>query len=179
MGDEIPAERRKRLHREYNKTYRERHPERIKQQKQSYRLSEKGKAKRKEFLVQNHDNDILSKRRHYLKNKEIYDEQARLYAMLHPEWKAAQCAKRRATKANATPAWVGPDELFLIEEAYRLARMRKEYTGISWDVDHILPLKSKQVCGLHTISNLQVVPSSYNYRKHNKVFNEDYFNRAI
>lgn len=179
MGDEEARLRRREQRRKWNRTYREKHPEKVKESNSKYRLSQKGKEKRAEWLAKNPDKDKPSKRNHYLKNKEKYDASARKYASEHPEWKAAQCAKRRARKLNATPGWVDEDELFLIEEAYHLASSRTKLTGIKWDVDHVVPLQSKRVCGLHTVFNLQVVPSSYNYRKHNKLLNADYFNRTI
>jgi len=68
---------------------------------------------------------------------------------------------------SATPKWVDKEELFLIEEAYYLARIRTDLFGFPWDVDHIIPLQGKTVCGLHTLANLQVIPSSSNYSKGN------------
>ena len=38
-----------------------------------------------------------------------------------------------------------------------------------FDVDHILPLAGKNVCGLHVLENLQFLPKADNCSKHNKV----------
>jgi hypothetical protein len=81
---------------------------------------------------------------------------------------AAQCAKRRAKKLNATPLWLVSDDLWLIEEIYRLATLRTKVTGIKWAVDHIIPLQSDLVCGLHLPSNLQVITAVDNSIKGNK-----------
>ena len=76
----------------------------------------------------------------------------------------AKAAKRRATKKSGTPLWINA---FFIHEAYRLAKLRKEVMGIDWHVDHIVPIHSEIVCGLHVHNNLQVIPSINNYRKSN------------
>ena len=63
------------------------------------------------------------------------------------------------------PAWANR---FYIAEAYRLARIRTAATGIKHVVDHIVPLQSPLVCGLHVEANLQVIPESINASKGNR-----------
>jgi len=84
---------------------------------------------------------------------------------LHPENGRANTAKRRAKKLQATPAWA--DE-FIIGEAYALALLRTKMLGFAWHVDHIVPLRSKMVCGLHVHTNLQVIPAAHNMSKGNR-----------
>lgn len=57
---------------------------------------------------------------------------------------------------------------FVLEEAAKLASMRGEATGFKWHIDHIVPLMHKDVCGLNSAVNLQVVPASWNVRKGNR-----------
>ena len=74
-------------------------------------------------------------------------------------------AKRRASERNATPAWA---DLNKIQDFYDTANGLSMLTGIWYHVDHIIPLTNKYVCGLHTQSNLQVIPAKDNLIKKNK-----------
>lgn len=87
------------------------------------------------------------------------------WAKAHPAKAAAMAALRRARIAQATPVWANK---FFIEEIYDLAQRRTEMLGFRWHVDHIVPLKSKSVCGLHVECNLQVIPAAQNCSKHNR-----------
>lgn len=74
-------------------------------------------------------------------------------------------ANRRAKSERATPSWANE---FFMDEAYRLARLRTKLFGYEWHVDHIVPLQSKFVCGLHVHNNLRVIPGSENKAKGNR-----------
>lgn len=87
------------------------------------------------------------------------------YNEKRPGYEAAQAAKRRAQKRRATPPWA---DLDAIEAMYQAATTRSRETGIQWDVDHIIPLKNKLVCGLHVPANLQLLTSVENRRKSNR-----------
>ncbi len=78
----------------------------------------------------------------------------------NPDACNAKSARRRAAKFKATPIWA--DNL-AIRKIYEDAAARNGY-----DVDHIVPLNSPLVCGLHVPNNLQVVPSRENRAKGNK-----------
>lgn len=82
-----------------------------------------------------------------------------------PEKILAANRDRQIRKLNAIPAWANK---FFIEEAYHLAKLREKVCGGKWHVDHIVPLKSKLVCGLHVEYNLQVIPGVDNIKKGNR-----------
>lgn len=62
------------------------------------------------------------------------------------------------------PCWANADA---IEAMYKAARRLSLETGIQYDVDHIVPLKGKNVCGLHVEYNLQIITHTKNMKKHN------------
>jgi 5-methylcytosine-specific restriction endonuclease McrA len=79
----------------------------------------------------------------------------------------ARTARRYASKTQATPKWMSPDDCWMIEQAYELAALRTKMFGVPWEVDHIVPLRGKTVSGLHTPWNLRVVTQAENRRKSN------------
>lgn len=79
----------------------------------------------------------------------------------------SRTARRYAAKTKATPRWLTAEDLWLITEAYTLAKLRTELFGCKWEVDHIVPLRGVGVSGLHVPWNLQVIPAKANRRKSN------------
>lgn len=74
-------------------------------------------------------------------------------------------AKRRAAKIGATVAWASMDR---IEAFYAEAQRLTRETGTPHHVDHIVPLISHLVCGLHCEANLQVITAHENLSKLNR-----------
>lgn len=77
-------------------------------------------------------------------------------------------AKNRASFLKRMPKWLTPTDKWMIKEAYHIATLRTQATGIIWEVDHIIPLQGKNVSGLHVPANLQIMPKSKNCSKGNK-----------
>ena len=75
---------------------------------------------------------------------------------------------RDAGKKDRTPSWLTEDQLWMIDEIYDLASIRTEISGISWHVDHVIPLNGKKVSGLHVPWNLMVITAKENQIKGNK-----------
>lgn len=97
-------------------------------------------------------------------NREAIIKQIRAYQKANLYIGNAIAAKRRASKKNATSAWAS---LEAIKGMYQLAAIFNR-TGINLHVDHIVPLQSDLVCGLHCESNLQLMPASDNISKGNR-----------
>lgn len=78
-------------------------------------------------------------------------------------------ANRRSKQRNAIPSWVDSNHKRKIERIYRLASRLSRVTGEIFEVDHIIPLNNKKVCGLHVWWNLQILPQFENRSKGNKI----------
>ena len=74
-------------------------------------------------------------------------------------------ARRRASKLQATPAWYEHEAVAaLYKKSISLTAM-----GIDCHVDHIIPLQSNWVCGLHCFDNLQLLSPKENLSKGNRI----------
>lgn len=95
------------------------------------------------------------------------------YRKKHPEKyrlsSRHQTAKHRAAKKLALPKWA---DICLIKEKYKEADAISKATGILHHVDHIIPLRGKNVSGLHIHTNLRPIPYFENCSKGNKLLEE-------
>lgn len=152
----------------------------------------------KDRIARNPEARIAAKRRYVAKNKDKLREKCRLYQqkarsekkeVLYQktkEWKAnnrekineyqrmyfksyrsrgyakaARCAEaneRNAKKRKAMPPWANKEKILRIYET----------CPQGFHVDHIVPLQSKIVCGLHCEQNLRHLPAKENISKSNK-----------
>lgn len=110
-----------------------------------------------------------SKDREYRKNnrEEIRNRNTNYYNKNKISWFSYN-AGRRAVFKKAKPVWLTDAQKRDIEFTYSLAQECKTLTGENYHVDHIVPLRGENVCGLHVPWNLQVIPSDMNLSKTNK-----------
>lgn len=73
--------------------------------------------------------------------------------------------RRYMLKEQATPSWADRESVMAF---YREAARLTLSTGVEHQVDHIVPLVSKLVCGLHTHTNMQILIKSDNVKKGNR-----------
>lgn len=115
------------------------------------------KIQSKKYYTENREAVIEAKKLWRKNNSERDKESARIYAKRTHKAIAARSAAYRARKLQATAQWANHD---IITKIY-------ENCPTGYHVDHIIPLKGKNVCGLHVESNLQWLPANENKRKSN------------
>ena len=111
-----------------------------------------------------HRDKILPKRRElYKKPEHLAVRQA--YLSVYRERACVISATRRSRKLDACPKWLDESKL---EPFYAHAALMTRVTGIVHNVDHIEPLISDLVCGLHVPANLRITTQFVNYSKNNR-----------
>jgi len=131
----------------------------------------KDSAKSAAYRARHGDKVLARKRLKYDLDPQKYYEAARRWEKNHPEQSRAirrgVSARRRAVDRRATPPWLTAKDRELMVFLYQEAVSLSEFTGIDFDVDHIVPLNGETVCGLHVPWNLRVIAASKNRSKGN------------
>ena len=138
------------------KAYREVNKEKSKATKKAWDEANKEKVK-----AYNEDNKEKRKA-YYEVNKEKMKVYRSLYQKNNKGIINAISSKRRANKIMATPSWANLEK---IKEIYKNCPE-------GYHVDHIYPLKSEYVCGLHVENNLQYLTAKENMEKSNKIIDK-------
>ncbi len=128
--------------------------------------------KGREYWAKNRESKGISQRARYQKNKEKYLFSHRKWERNNRGLTRALNAKRRAAKKQAVPKWLTLEHKQQIKSIYKEARRLELLDGIKRHVDHIIPLQSPIICGLHVPWNLQILTASDNSRKKNKLLDK-------
>jgi hypothetical protein len=81
----------------------------------------------------------------------------------------ADTKARRRKHREATPPWASRKQKSEVRQLYQIAITMTQTTGEQYVVDHIYPLRSEVVCGLHVPWNLRVVTQRENLEKSNSL----------
>jgi hypothetical protein len=123
---------------------------------------------------------IAAGRRYYEKNREAViaraaarpvEEKRRLQAQYkdrNVDVVRADTSVRKRRHREATPRWLTKEERLQMRDLYVQARKMTELTRERYVVDHIVPLRGEEVCGLHVPWNLRVITQDENLKKSNK-----------
>lgn len=151
--------------RAYNKQWLESHKEQVAaknlQRNTLYRQRHKDNIyqRQKKWREENREADRAAKLKHYLAHKERYAEYAKRYWREHQEQKQVHTNARRSRFKFCTPSWA---DRVAIRAIYRQAKK------LGMSVDHIVPIQSDRVCGLHYPPNLQILLLAENIAKLNR-----------
>ena len=105
--------------------------------------------RQKKFREENYEHVVQRNRGYRKRNKHLY------------------LANNRDPK-RAFPVWLDDAGKTAIRRKYQEAALLSTLTGIPHEVDHIVPINHKLICGLHVPWNLQILPSKSNRRKSNR-----------
>ncbi len=150
-----------------------RNPERAKATHAAWRARPENAERVKKYSLSNYYRNIEQhkayKQRYIEANRDRVTAAAKAYWAAHRELSRYHNAMRRASKRRATPVWA---DLDAVQEIYELAARVSEQSGVKFDVDHIVPLRSPLVCGLHWEGNLRIIPALQNQQKGNRYWPE-------
>lgn len=89
--------------------------------------------------------------RYYRQRQAAYRVRGKLWREENRDRARASVRARRAAKLQRTPKWANQED---IKRVYAWALLAERATGIPHEVDHIIPLRGKNVSGLHVHNNL-------------------------
>lgn len=154
---------------EYMRRYDDKNPEQKKTRTAKYidchREDHNARAIR--WQKENKEANREIQRRYRLNNPDKVKAKELRYRLNNSDALNARNAKRSAIKKQALPAWA---DLNKIKEFYTEAKVLTESLGIPHHVDHIVPLQSDIVCGLHWEGNLQILTQFENISKSNRIW---------
>lgn len=160
------------------------HPERARQSSRDYMAKDSAKVVRRAWIERSREaqqkrvrawNEANKERRRVValqwreKNRDKVCATAKRGRQKDPARECAKVMRRHASKMNATPKWLSQDQHDEMLKIYRQASVTSAFFGARFHVDHVVPLRGAEVCGLHVPWNLQIIPAVENHRKSNRL----------
>jgi hypothetical protein len=122
-------------------------------------------AAARDWYFANKDRKRAYDEKRRITHRHLYNEASLRYWKAHPDVVQVRTNARRSRLRKAKPPWMSSTSM---EHFYTEARKISAETKSKWEVDHIVPLLGKNVCGLHVPWNLQIIPSFENRMKNNR-----------
>jgi hypothetical protein len=129
------------------------------------RVREADRLRQKRYYDRNREAKLARQADWRKRNPEVWAKSVSDYNARNPGVSVFRASIRRSAKLNAIPQWA---DLDAIAGMYELAAVFKR-CGLNLHVDHVVPLNSDVVCGLHWEENLQLMHANENLAKSNKL----------
>jgi hypothetical protein len=123
-----------------------------------------------DLYAKNREKSLEYSKAYYEANIEDRKAKQRLWSKTNRGAANALSKRYKLKKINATPKWLSESQLLHIKCKYQLAAMLNIHGVEAWHVDHIVPIRGKDVCGLHVPWNLRVIPAKENMTKGNRLW---------
>lgn len=122
-----------------------------------------------EYRLLHKESTLLSSSRWRRNNPEKVSEYSKNWRQNNPEKSYTYSnARRSQVKNSILTIWNELDE-FVLQQTYELCKLREKCLNIKFQTDHMIPLRSKTVSGLHVWNNFQCLPQVINMFKQNKL----------
>ena len=135
-------------------------------------FNKKEYQKQYHVLNKEHRNDVNRKRYNSLKDDPLFKLNEKLrkseFYYLNKDKYRAREAKRNFMEKKAKLSCLNFEDLDDIRVYYFVSKELSKLHKIGYNVDHIVPLNNKLVCGLHVPWNLRVLTEKENKSKGNK-----------
>lgn len=157
----------------YRRTYKLKHPDRIiASNKRQYDSNKEYWAS---YQQRNATQCVINTRRWQQRNPTKYRQSQKLFVENNPTYQQNWSVNNRHKRSNysrsysllsqrAIPPWADQTAMHLI---YKKRDELNALWGTNLEVDHIVPLQGKTVCGLHCEDNLQLLDKPLNASKNN------------
>ena len=132
----------------------------------TYSQSEAGQRAKKNYYERNREAVIARAQARPAEAKRQYRNG---WKVKNPVQVRADTKNRRRKHRQASPPWLTREQKSEMRQLYQMAINMTRTTGEKYVVDHIVPLRSEVVCGLHVPWNLRVMTHEENLRKSNKL----------
>lgn len=126
------------------------------------------RQKQRESWLKNKDTHNTKQREYYQENRETLRQKGKLHYEENKSTYLYYSKKRKLLIAKAMPKWLTKEMQESLKSFYIEAKKLSLLEGISYHVDHIVPLNGANVCGLHVPWNLQIITAQENLKKSNK-----------